>query len=90
MKVPEKRKTIAAVIMAAVAGGGYVGVETILEMGDQRWVTVKSSNAKLVWYMEDLVVEIQGRIDRGVGTPEDHTRLAIMQDRIKRLQVLEY
>ncbi len=59
MKKPERPKAIAAIILAAVAGGGFVGVETILDMGDQRWVTVKSSNSKIEWYLQDIIDELR-------------------------------
>lgn len=70
-------------------GGGYLGAdfatEALLNMGDERWVTVASQNLQIQWNLEDEIRMIQRLIDKGHATADDLARMAVLQDRLRRI-----
>lgn len=81
------------IVAIFTGGGGWLGAdlaaEALLDMGDKRWVTVASQNLQIEWNLKDEIQLIQGRIDRGEQTPDDLARIAVLRDRLRRIQVIK-
>ncbi len=91
----DKKKMSLYALLAALftGGGGYLGAdfatEALLTMGDKRWVTVASQNLQTQWGLEDEMRHIQRRIDNDTATLEDRERMAVLQDRLRRILAFE-
>ena len=84
--------TIYAAVLALVTGsGGWASFAAIheyaLEQGDQRWVTIASQNLQLEYDIEDELVDIQRKIDNGKASTEDLIRKAVLEERLKQLEL---
>jgi len=77
--------SITAIAALLSGGGGYAAFEGLIYMADQRYVTIASQNKELKFAIEDEIADIQARIDAGVDTERDRTRLAVLQERLKQL-----
>ena len=77
--------TITAIVALLSGGGGYAAFEGLIYMAAQRYVTIASQNKELKFAIEDEIADIQARIDAGVDTERDRTRLAVLQERLKQL-----
>ena len=90
MMEDKKKMGMWAVIVALVSsGGGYATVDIVLELGDDRWVTIASQNLNTRFATEDEIAQIQRRIDKGIETEDDRIRMAVLKERLKRLLIEE-
>ena len=80
---------IGAIVAALSGGGGVMAFDAMLDLGDQRWVTVAAQNLQVQWTLEDEIAEIEGKITSGTATQWDRERLAVLKDRLKRLEGLK-
>jgi hypothetical protein len=88
----KKQMTLYAAILALVTGsGGWASFAVIqeyaLKQGDERWVTISSQNLELEYEIEDELSDIQNKIDRGEATTENLIRKAVLQERLKQLEL---
>jgi len=75
-------------LIAALSGGsGVYAVDALLDMGDHRWVTIASQNVQIRFDIEDEIVRINRWIVNGTATPDDLIRKAVLEDRLRRLEL---
>lgn len=79
--------SIWTVIAGLGGGGGYYAVDALLDLGDQRWVTIASQNVQIEFDIEDEIAQIEIWIRNGTATSDDMIRKAVLQDRLKRLKL---
>ena len=84
-----KTISIWAVVAALSGGGGVYAVDALLDMGDHRWVTIASQNIEIRFDIEDEIAQIKKWIANGTATPDDLTRKAVLEDRLRRLRADE-
>ena len=89
MSPAKKNIGIGAIVAALSGGGGVMAFDAVLDLGDQRWVTVAAQNLQVQWNLEDEIAEIENKIINGVATQWDRERLAVLKDRLKRLEGLK-
>lgn len=89
-----KTVTIWTAITTAILGtggaGGYVAVDKVYEVLDERYVTIAAQNLETKWRIQDELTELDREINRRVQQGEDVNdllvRKAVLQERLKQLE----
>lgn len=88
-KVARQKVTIGTVLLLLVGGGSYFGTTSnpVYDILDQRYWTIAAQNIELEFAIEDELTQIQRHIDNGTVTNDELIRKAVLEERLKRLEV---
>ena len=88
-KVTRQKVTIGTVLLLVVGSASYMSASTnpVYDVLDRRYVTIAAQNIELEFAIEDELAQIQRHIDNGTATNDELIRKAVLEERLKRLEV---
>jgi len=88
-KITGKKVTIGTLLALVLGSGGYISVagNPVYGLLDDRYVTIAAQNVELQFNIEDELAQIQRHIDNGSVTNDELIRKAVLEERLKRLEV---
>ena len=88
-QITGKKVTIGTLLALVLGSGGYISVagNPLYDILDDRYVTIAAQNIKLQLNIEDELAQIQRHIDNGTVTNDELIRKAVLEERLKRLEV---
>ena len=84
MTPAKKNIAIGAVVAALSGGGGVMAFDALVDLGDNRWVTIAAQNLETQFDIEDEIARINKLIANGTATADDTIRKAVLEDRLRR------
>ena len=87
--VTGKKVTIGTVLLVLLGGGGYISINKnpVYDILDDRYWTIAAQNIEIEFAIEDELAQIQRHIDNGTVTNDELIRKAVLEERLKRLEV---
>ena len=88
-QITGKKVTIGTLLALVLGSGGYISVagNPLYDILDDRYVTIAAQNIELQFNIEDELAQIQRHIDNGTVTNDELVRKAVLEERLKRLEV---
>ena len=88
MSLQLSAQDIMLVTAISIGVNGFItgpGIPIGVSWAHDTFMTIASQNLKLLYAVEDEMVEIQNRIDNGTATSEDLQRMATLKERRRNL-----